>query len=813
MSNFDPNSVTGLVGLWDFIGSDKKSGTANDDTGLDDGIAQDGEFIGGASASNGAAHFDGKCDRFDVKGDWGGGNDDAFDLASGTLEVQFTQDKHIGSSPDTLVSRGEACDWKHEGYFTVAIKEDGSIFAMHCMPGGLDTSLATSAGFAHPGDTVNVKYCWDEATGATLVAENLSTGETETLSHDIAGLSMEIGDNDDEHFTFGAREYDDGCYDHYFKGSIDHVAIYDNAGAAPDGVVDGEAAGEFMGLGYDDANAPTDQGGDMITNDADTIYGNGGNDTIEGAGGGDLIYGDSGDLAEFGAPGDDTVRGGDGEDTIYGEAGSDLLEGGNQNDVIYGDGIGTATPVGANLVLNGSFEANNQPDGTFSQGPMAGWENLGENIEVWGDGFGGVNAVEGQNFVEIDVERSQDQLRQDIATTDGEQYQLSFSAQQRVDGSDDELEVWFGDQLIDTITPTDDWSVYTYTVTGSGQDMLKFREPAADNNSVGPLIDDVSLRVLAVTDADDTLMGQDGDDVMFGQEGNDVLIGGDGGDAMDGGADDDTFVLNTREEAYGDVIDGGTDGTDYDTLDLRNLGRFDIINETVDADGDSTSGTVNFLDADGTVEGQLVFSEIENLIPCFTPGTRIATPRGEVAVEDLSIGDRIITRDDGVQAIEWIGKKYVTTQEMLAQPKLKPVLIKKGALGNNLPERDMWVSPNHRMLLANENTQMLFDEREVLVAAKHLVGQPGIMKVDTMGIEYIHVMFKRHQVILGDGSWTESFQPGDQTLGGFDEDQRDEIFTLFPDLAKVEGRRDYAAARHSLKAHEAVAAREALLTA
>ena len=55
------------------------------------------------------------------------------------------------------------------------------------------------------------------------------------------------------------------------------------------GIVDGEDTGENMGLGYNDANAPTDQGGDAITNGDDTIFGNGGDDTIDGAGGNDVI--------------------------------------------------------------------------------------------------------------------------------------------------------------------------------------------------------------------------------------------------------------------------------------------------------------------------------------------------------------------------------------------------------------------------------------------------------------------------------------------------------------------------------------------
>jgi hypothetical protein len=72
-----------------------------------------------------------------------------------------------------------------------------------------------------------------------------------------------------------------------------------------------------------------------------------------------------------------------------------------------------------------------------------------------------------------------------------------------------------------------------------------------------------------------------------------------------------------------------------------------------------------------------------------------------------------------------------------------------------------------------------------------------------MRTTYIHFMFDRHEVVLSDGAWTESFQPGDQTLGAMGEATRQEIVALFPDLATVDGIVDYAAARRSLKAHEA----------
>ena len=122
----------------------------------------------------------------------------------------------------------------------------------------------------------------------------------------------------------------------------------------------------------------------------------------------------------------------------------------------------------------------------------------------------------------------------------------------------------------------------------------------------------------------------------------------------------------------------------------------------------------------------------------------------------------------------------------------------------------MMVSPNHRVLVANDKTALYFEDREVLVAAKHLTGLEGVDVVEVSSVTYIHFMFERHEVVLSDGAWTESFQPGDHSLGGIDSEQRDEIFKLFPDLKGAEGRRSYASARQSLKSHEARMLRQSM---
>lgn len=193
----------------------------------------------------------------------------------------------------------------------------------------------------------------------------------------------------------------------------------------------------------------------------------------------------------------------------------------------------------------------------------------------------------------------------------------------------------------------------------------------------------------------------------------------------------------------------------------------------------------------------------DDVVPCFTPGTAIATPTGERRVEDLRVGDRVITRDNGIQEIRWLGAKSLNWDQLQSNKHLRPVMIKAGSLGNGLPERDMLVSPNHRMLVANDKTALYFEEREVLAAAKHLTGTDGIMNVETLGTTYIHFMFDHHEVVLSNGAWSESFQPGDYTLKGLGNSQRLEIFELFPELQSHKGVEGYTAARKTLKKHEA----------
>ncbi|ETX30123.1 Hint domain-containing protein [Roseivivax isoporae] len=190
-------------------------------------------------------------------------------------------------------------------------------------------------------------------------------------------------------------------------------------------------------------------------------------------------------------------------------------------------------------------------------------------------------------------------------------------------------------------------------------------------------------------------------------------------------------------------------------------------------------------------------------IMCFTPGTGIKTARGTVPVEDIAADDRVLTRDHGFQAVRWTGARRLDAAATVAEPDLRPVHIARDAFGPGRPSRDMQVSPQHRVLVGGADTQLLFGETEMLVPALHLVGRRGVSRAPAGPVRYVHFMFERHEVVMSDDLWTESFQPGDRALGALADAQRRELLAIFPELATAAGRAAHASARPTLRRHEA----------
>lgn len=170
-------------------------------------------------------------------------------------------------------------------------------------------------------------------------------------------------------------------------------------------------------------------------------------------------------------------------------------------------------------------------------------------------------------------------------------------------------------------------------------------------------------------------------------------------------------------------------------------------------------------------------------IPCFTAGTLIETDRGPVVVEALVPGDLVLTRDNDLQPLRWTGGTVLDEVDLAAAPHLRPIRIKAGALGAGTPERDLLVSPQHRVLVRSAIAQKMFGTPEVLVAAKQLVLLDGVDIADDVdSVHYIHLLFDRHEILVSNGAQTESLYTGPEALKGVGAAARAEIAGLFPQL-------------------------------
>ncbi len=195
---------------------------------------------------------------------------------------------------------------------------------------------------------------------------------------------------------------------------------------------------------------------------------------------------------------------------------------------------------------------------------------------------------------------------------------------------------------------------------------------------------------------------------------------------------------------------------------------------------------------------------------CFTPGTLIDTPSGPRAIEALREGDLVQTKDNGAQEVQWIGSRRMTGARLFALPKLRPVRIKAGALGKGWPEKDLVVSPDHKMLVRGRVARALFNTPEVLVAARQLENGSTI-RVDTQmrEVTYMHLLMPRHEILFADGVETESFHPADASLSAMVERDRSRLLGLNPELEArpyiygEHARRQLSASEAAILRHEA----------
>ncbi|MGL4238080.1 choice-of-anchor L domain-containing protein [Tabrizicola sp.] len=280
-------------------------------------------------------------------------------------------------------------------------------------------------------------------------------------------------------------------------------------------------------------------------------------------------------------------------------------------------------------------------------------------------------------------------------------------------------------------------------------------------------------------------------------------------------AEDDSFTLGLGGETIVNLT-----GNDFDaaggTLTITKINGVPVkagdhvilpsgLEIVVNSDGTITAVS----DLDEALGGTSFSYEVKNqagitdvgfvqgeIVPCFVAGCRIETSRGPVPVEDIAVGDLVLTLDHGFQPVRWHGVRQVPSQGTMAA-----VRIPAGVFGDH---GALAVSPQHRLHFSGWRAELYCGEAEVLVKAIHLV-RAGCLHQDRSGapVTYHHLMFDRHQIIRAEGLWSESYYPGPATLHGHDPEQQDELFALFPQLQLNPDTAYGPAARPEVRAHVA----------
>jgi len=138
---------------------------------------------------------------------------------------------------------------------------------------------------------------------------------------------------------------------------------------------------------------------------------------------------------------------------------------------------------------------------------------------------------------------------------------------------------------------------------------------------------------------------------------------------------------------------------------------------------------------------------------CFADGTLILTPSGEVHVEELAVGDLIMTLDHGPQALRWIGKRSYQQEELAARASLLPIRIDQNALGPGMPTKPLWLSQQHRIMSENTRLQDAFSKAQKGISMRAR-NSPNLV--------YYHLLFDHHEIIWANGLMCESLLLGDE---------------------------------------------------
>lgn len=286
---------------------------------------------------------------------------------------------------------------------------------------------------------------------------------------------------------------------------------------------------------------------------------------------------------------------------------------------------------------------------------------------------------------------------------------------------------------------------------------------------------------------------------------------------------DDTYTLDTST--------GSSAGQDIYIIQNEPSGSFPVVGTDTFALVDDTGNVVQFIGqsavtarngpADGMTSndvgqapgstslqsddgGATYYQQMDKnpgTIPCYSPGTLIDTPDGPRAVESLIPGDMVLTCDHGPQPIRWIHSGDHPLEDV--DTDAKPVLVKAGALGQNLPAQDLIVSRQHRILVGGVRHLQAIFPFEAFAPAKSLTSLPGIRHMKgKKEMTWIHFACDRHEIITANGCLSESLLLGPMVVNGFSARERRTLTDIFGPAAPPDSALNGPPARECLTVGE-----------
>lgn len=186
--------------------------------------------------------------------------------------------------------------------------------------------------------------------------------------------------------------------------------------------------------------------------------------------------------------------------------------------------------------------------------------------------------------------------------------------------------------------------------------------------------------------------------------------------------------------------------------DLINLGASGSHSITANGGGSYTItyGSVTLTDvvlAAGTSSSSVEFTSGVISVLCFAAGTRIRTDRGDVAVETLRAGDQVTTLSGEHHPVRWIGERKIDLTRHPEPETAAPVRIRRGAIAEQVPARDLLVSPDHAIYLDG-----------VLISARRLVNGTSITQdIQARTVHYFHVELDQHAILLAEDTPAETY--------------------------------------------------------